>query len=569
MGEQENRGTDDIAEKIRKALNTALDLRDFNQLNQTISETVDSALGEARQQFERYRTRVEKDGGTPVDTQAARWVDDGTQKETNAGQTRTQNQSQGWTQNQSQGWTQNQSQGWTQVRPEAQTRFQTRQDGDWRRGTREPGDTGRYTYNNSGIFGAAENYTYGNATGAQTASGLPKPADFRVNWRGRISGILLSVCGGIGTSVFGLLTLLFLCMSLIVLNDPFGWGMTLFLAVVTGGFGAMLGLGITKSGRVSRLKRYLDEIKRFGKPYCETGRLGLAVGRGADFVKKDLRKILSAGMLPDARLAEDGSYLLMDQETYRQYWTAQQGFKARQEEQRMEIERQKAAEAQRTAEAQRAGENRSGAAVGNGTGSGSESSRAKGGTGGGPEGSRVKGGNGTGGGSGERPAAATGDAEVDAAIVRGEEQMELLDRMRRTMPESVMTDKLLRLDRVLERLFETLRKYPDQLDELEKFMEYYLPTTVKLVTAYKEFSEVEFPGDNITGAKKEIEKTMDTINGAFEKLLDDMYEDTAFDVMTDASVLQSMLKREGLTDSDFQMDQQQTGSVPEADKKKE
>ena len=58
---------------------------------------------------------------------------------------------------------------------------------------------------------------------------------------------------------------------------------------------------------------------------------------------------------------------------------------------------------------------------------------------------------------------------------------------------------------------------------------------------------VEFPGDNIREAKKEIEKTMDTINQAFEKLLDDMYEDAAFDVMTDASVLQTLLSREGMT----------------------
>ena len=247
------------------------------------------------------------------------------------------------------------------------------------------------------------------------------------------------------------------------------------------------------------------------------------IGRGADFVKKDLRKILSAGMLPDARLAEDGSYLLMDHESYRQYQAAQESFRARQEEQERQSRSQNA----------------------EGGAKESEKKNAAG-----------------------RPAGASGDAQIDAAILRGEEQMELLDQMRRSMPESEMTGKLLRLDRILERLFETLRKYPDQLDELEKFMEYYLPTTVKLVTAYKEFSEVEFPGDNITNAKKEIEETMDTINGAFEKLLDDMYEDTAFDVMTDASVLQSMLKREGLTESDFQMDQR-PGKEPAADEKNE
>ena len=58
-------------------------------------------------------------------------------------------------------------------------------------------------------------------------------------------------------------------------------------------------------------------------------------------------------------------------------------------------------------------------------------------------------------------------------------------------------------------------------------------------------------GENIKTAKEEIEKTLDTINDAFETLLDDLYQDTAFDVTTDASVLQAMLEKEGLTGSDF------------------
>ena len=56
-------------------------------------------------------------------------------------------------------------------------------------------------------------------------------------------------------------------------------------------------------------------------------------------------------------------------------------------------------------------------------------------------------------------------------------------------------------------------------------------------------------------AKKEIRHTLDTINGAFEKLLDDFYQDKTFDVLSDASVLQSMLAREGLTASDFRQDE--------------
>ena len=72
--------------------------------------------------------------------------------------------------------------------------------------------------------------------------------------------------------------------------------------------------------------------------------------------------------------------------------------------------------------------------------------------------------------------------------------------------------------------------------------------------AYQEFIQVEFPGENIRTAKLEIERTLDTINQAFENLLDDVYQDTAFDVMADATVLKSMLAREGLTGTDFEYD---------------
>ena len=56
-------------------------------------------------------------------------------------------------------------------------------------------------------------------------------------------------------------------------------------------------------------------------------------------------------------------------------------------------------------------------------------------------------------------------------------------------------------------------------------------------------------GENITNGKGEIEKTLDTLNVAFEKLLDSLFEDTAWDVATDISVLHTMLAQEGLTES--------------------
>ena len=58
-------------------------------------------------------------------------------------------------------------------------------------------------------------------------------------------------------------------------------------------------------------------------------------------------------------------------------------------------------------------------------------------------------------------------------------------------------------------------------------------------------------GDTIQNSKREIEATLDTLNLAFEKLLDDLFEDTAMDVSSDISVLNTLLAQEGLTQDDF------------------
>jgi len=319
---------------------------------------------------------------------------------------------------------------------------------------------------------------------------VKKPLEIRVKWRGRISGILFTVFGSIGTGLFGILALVILAIAAPAWEAA-GWWLAGSCGVIAAGFGLMLWKGICQNGRVGRLKGYLVELKQRGKTYCGLEELSRSCGRSLKFMRKDLHKLISLGMLPDARMDEQKEWLMLDDETYQQYQQSKQALVRKQEEEK----RREALKSQK-----------------------------------------------------EEPKEETA---VEAAIRQGEEYMDTLDRLRESMPGEPVREKLLRLDTVLERLFDTLKKHPDQLDELEKFMEYYLPTTVKLVSTYQEFAAVEFPGENIKGARSEIEQTLDAINGAFERLLDDMYEDTAFDIITDASVLQTMLAREGMTEPDF------------------
>lgn len=65
--------------------------------------------------------------------------------------------------------------------------------------------------------------------------------------------------------------------------------------------------------------------------------------------------------------------------------------------------------------------------------------------------------------------------------------------------------------------------------------------TVKLLNAYEDMDSQPIQGENIASSKKEIEDTIDTLNVAFEKLLDSVFEDTAIDVSSDISVLNTVL----------------------------
>jgi hypothetical protein len=85
------------------------------------------------------------------------------------------------------------------------------------------------------------------------------------------------------------------------------------------------------------------------------------------------------------------------------------------------------------------------------------------------------------------------------------------------------------------------------------FMDYYLPTTAKLIIAYRDMDRKEVQGENIMSAKQEIENTLDMINEAFEKLFDSMFKEQSLDVQTDIDVMRTMMKQQGLAPNELDL----------------
>lgn len=300
---------------------------------------------------------------------------------------------------------------------------------------------------------------------------------------GQISSVLYTVFGGVGAGITGVSAIVFGVLAAAGFPGFFiGLGISMSLLAVSVG---MLGKGSVQRGRLERFRRYLKACG--DKTYCDVKLLAANAGRSVGYVRKDLKKMLQLNMLPEGHLDDKETCLMLDDATYRQYLETRQSYGARED---MESSAKEAL-------------------------SGAE----------------------------ER---ARGETELYAMVREGQEYIEKLRELNDAIPGEVFSDKLSRLERILTEIFEALKARPEKQSQMRKFMDYYLPTTLKLVEAYAEFDGVQIQGENITAAKLEIEKTMDTINRAFEKLLDDLFQDAAFDAATDAQVLQTLLAQEGL-----------------------
>lgn len=129
----------------------------------------------------------------------------------------------------------------------------------------------------------------------------------------------------------------------------------------------------------------------------------------------------------------------------------------------------------------------------------------------------------------------------------GENYIRRLRQLNDEIPDEITSNKLDELEKLLREIFDRVKVKPSEASQMQRFMDYYLPTTVKLVEKYKEFNQISVPNKEVLDAKSDIENTIDTINQAFVEMLNNLYKNDIYDVTTDASVIKTMLAKEGLT----------------------
>ena len=143
------------------------------------------------------------------------------------------------------------------------------------------------------------------------------------------------------------------------------------------------------------------------------------------------------------------------------------------------------------------------------------------------------------------------DPRVKEVLDKGSAFIAQIRKCNDDIPGEEVSAKIDRMETIVRRIFDRAKEHPEVVPDLKKLMDYYLPMTVKLLNAYADMDAQPVQGGTIESSKREIEATLDTLNRAFEKLLDELFQDTALDVSSDITVLQTLLAQEGLTDDDL------------------
>ncbi|MBQ6526882.1 MAG: 5-bromo-4-chloroindolyl phosphate hydrolysis family protein [Clostridia bacterium] len=145
----------------------------------------------------------------------------------------------------------------------------------------------------------------------------------------------------------------------------------------------------------------------------------------------------------------------------------------------------------------------------------------------------------------------SGDNEADPIITKGQEMLRQIRAANDAIPDPHLSDQLDRLEDLCFQIFRTVSEKPGKAGQIRKFMNYYLPTTLKMLSSYQMMQDRGVSSGDLYEARQTLYHGMDMVNTACQKQLDNLFKDTMLDVSTDIDVLEQMLKRDGFTDSAF------------------
>ena len=128
-----------------------------------------------------------------------------------------------------------------------------------------------------------------------------------------------------------------------------------------------------------------------------------------------------------------------------------------------------------------------------------------------------------------------------------ERTLDELYQLNEQIEDAAVSQRIDRIGALTAGIFRAVIEKPEREQDVRKFMNYYLPTTIKLLKSYDMLEDQSYQGENIVASRRKIESVLDMLIEAFEKQLDRLFQNDALDIATDIDVLETMMAGDGLS----------------------
>jgi len=145
----------------------------------------------------------------------------------------------------------------------------------------------------------------------------------------------------------------------------------------------------------------------------------------------------------------------------------------------------------------------------------------------------------------------TGDEAADAVITKGMEMIKTIRRENEAITDETLSNQMNTLCEKCEQIFRTVSDTPAKAPQVRKFMNYYLPTTLKMLANYRTMQQRGVSYQQTVEARDTTVRGMNMILTACQKQIDNLHRDNMLDISTDIDVLEQMLKRDGYTENEL------------------
>ena len=137
--------------------------------------------------------------------------------------------------------------------------------------------------------------------------------------------------------------------------------------------------------------------------------------------------------------------------------------------------------------------------------------------------------------------------ELQSVIYQGKRAIADIRRLNDEIPDERISAQIDLIERLTAQIFDCVRKNPKKLSQIRQFLNYYLPTTIKLMEQYVTLQNQSLKTENITEGMQKIEDLLDKVIIAFQRQLDALFEADVGDITADIRVMEQMMASEGLT----------------------